>query len=304
MVDQSPILVIGATGRHGGTGNFVAHDLKRRGAVVRALVRQHDSRSEALQASGIEVVIGDLHDERSLKGAVEGVKTAYFTYPIAKGVVDAAANFAAAARDSGVERVVVMSMGITRQDSPSPLGRAQWLAEEVLQWSGLATTNLRVAALFVENIDLLHRDDILEEGILRNSFADVPLSWITGEDAGKLAVAALLHPERLKGERTIYPSGGAQVSHAEVAQALSERLGRPIRHETVPRKTWAERLVSLSLADGRLSPEMAEHISTVGIALRQKLPMNELFEELTHEKPTSILEAIQSGRVGGGPGAR
>lgn len=304
MVDQSPILVIGATGRHGGTGNFVAHDLKRRGAVVRALVRQHDSRSEALQASGIEVVIGDLHDERSLKGAVEGVKTAYFTYPIAKGVVDAAANFAAAARDSGVERVVVMSMGITRQDSPSPLGRAQWLAEEVLQWSGLATTNLRVAALFVENIDLLHRDDILVEGVLRNSFADVPLSWITGEDAGKLAVAALLHPERLKGERTIYPSGGAQVSHAEVAQALGERLGRPIRHETVPRKTWAERLVALSLADGRLSPEMAEHISTVGIALRQKLPMNELFEELTHEKPTSILEAIQSGRVGGGPGAR
>lgn len=94
------------------------------------------------------------------------------------------------------------------------------------------------------------------------------------------------------------------MSHAEVAKALGERLGRPIRHETVPRKNWAERLVSLSLADGRLSPEMAEHISTVGIALRQKLPINEMFEELTHEKPTSILEAIQSGRVGGGPGAR
>jgi len=302
MVDHSPILVIGATGRHGGTGNFVAHDLRRRGAVVRALVRQNDSRSEALEASGIEVVLGDLHDERSLKGAVEGVKTAYFTYPIAKGVVDAAANFAVAARDAGVERVVIMSMGIARQDSPSPLGRAQWLAEEVLQWSGLATVNLRVAGLFAENIDLLHRDDILNGGVIHNSFSDVPISWITGEDAGKLAVSALLHPERLNGERTIYPTGGAQVSHSEIAQALSKKLGRSIRHETVPRKDWADRLVQLSRADGRLSSDMAEHISTVGIALRQQLPMNRLFEELTHEKPTSILDAIQGGLVGGGPG--
>ncbi len=300
MIDQSPILVVGATGRHGGTGNFVAHELNRRGVLVRALVRQNDSRSEALQASGIEVVLGDLHDERSLKGAMEGVKAAYFTYPIAGGVVPAAANFAVAARDAGVERAVIMSMGITRQDSPSPLGRAQWLAEEVLQWSGLATINLRVAALFAENIDLLHRDDILHDGVLRNSFSDVPLSWITGEDAGKLAIAALLHPERLNGERTIYPTGGAQASYPEIAQALSERLGRPIRHETVPRKDWADRLVHLSLSDARLSPEMAEHISTVGIALRQKLPMNQLFEELTGEKPTSMLDAIASGMVGGG----
>lgn len=284
MIDRSPILVFGATGRHGGTGNFVAHELRRRGALVRALVRQHDSRSEALQASGIEVVLGDLHDERSLKGAVEGVKAAYFAYPIAGGIVDAAAKFAVAARDARVERVVIMSMGIARQDSPSPLGRSQWLAEEVLQWSGLATINLRVAALFAENIDLLHRDDILHDGVLRNSFTDVPLSWITGEDAGKLAVAAILHPERLNGERTIHPTGGAQVSHPEIAQALSKWLGRPIRHETVPRKDWADRLVQLSLADGRLSPEMAEHISTVGIALRQQLPTNQLFEELFSRK--------------------
>lgn len=299
MNAQSPILVLGATGRHGGTGKIVAQDLRRRGVAVRALVRQQDSRSAALEEAGIETFLGDLHDERSLKRAMEGVETIYFTYPIAGGVVDAAANLAAAARDAGARRVVVMSMGITRQDSPSPLGRAQWLAEEVLQWSGLDTINLRVAALFAENIELLHRDDILGEGVIRNSFGDVPLSWITGEDAAKLAVAALLHPERLNGATTIYPTGGAQVSHGEIAAALSDKLGRSIRHETVARQVWADRLVSLASIDGRLSREMAEHISTVGMALRQRLPMNDLFEQLTHQKPVSILEGIQTGLVGG-----
>lgn len=303
MTDGGPILVLGATGRHGGTGRFVAQELKRRGASVRALVRQKDSRSEALAASGIEVILGDLHDRRSLKSALEGVTTAYFTYPIAAGAVDAAANFAAAAREGGLKRAVVMSMAVAQPESPSPLGRAQWLAEEVLQWAGLATVNLRIAALFTENIDLLHRQDLLNNGVLRNSFGDVPLSWITGEDAGKLAVAALLHPERLKGETTIYPSGGAQFSHAQVAQVLSEKLGKPIRHETVSQMDWADSLVKRCLIDARLNPYMAQHISAVGVAIQRTIPMNSWFEDLTQEQPISIIQDIESGSLGGALGS-
>lgn len=303
MSSQETYLVLGATGRHGGTGRFVANELKSRGYAVRALVRQDDERSRSLAASGIETVVGDLHDRASLVPALSGVAAAYFTYPIAAGAVDGAVNFAAAARESGLKRVVVMSMAVARPESPSALGRAHWLAEEVLQWAGLETINLRIAALFAENIELLHGHDLVESGVLKNSFGDLPLSWITGDDAGRLAVAALLHPERLKGETTIYPSGGAQVSHGEIAQALSEKLGRPIRHETVSRREWSDRLKALSLVDGRLNPDMADHISAVGVALRQTIPMNRLFEDLTGQRPTSILDAVRSGALGDGLGA-
>lgn len=298
MAGNGAILVFGATGRHGATGRFVASDLKRRGHTVRALVRQEDDRSRSLSVNGIETVVGDLHDHRTLAPALDGVSAAYFTYPIAAGVIDAAGNFAAAARGSSLERTVVMSMAVTRPDSPSALGRAQWIAEDLLQWAGLETVNLRVAALFAENIELLHGREIVEEGLMRNSFGDAPISWITGDDAGKLAVAALLHPERLNGETTIYPSGGAQFSHGEIASVLSKKLGKPVRHETVSRREWADRLIRQSALDDRLNPDMADHIAAVGLALRDTLPLNPWFENLTGESPTSIIQAIQQGQLG------
>ena len=298
---NSPILVTGATGRHGGTGGFVARKLLRQGAAVRALARRDDARSQALVAESIPVVFGDLHDRRSLLPALSGVKTAFFTYPIAAGAVEAAANFAAAGREAGLERIVVMSMAVARPDSPSPLGREQWLAEEVFEWAGFETLNLRIAALFTENIDLLHGHEIHGDGIIENAFGDVPFSWITGEDAARLAVAALLHPERAGQERTIYPSGGPPASHGEVARALSEKLGRPVQHRTISRRDWADRLVALGQTDGRINPAMAAHISAVGFAIRQPLPVNNLYEALTLERPTSILEAIGAGLVGRPP---
>jgi uncharacterized protein YbjT (DUF2867 family) len=288
-----PILVLGTTGRHGGTGAFVARFLLQRGVPVRALTRQAPAQLAPLAALGAEIVLGDLHDRRTLTAALDGVETAYFTYPIADGVVEAAANFASAARASNLKRVVVMSMAVARPDSASHLGRAQWLAEEMLQWAGFSCLHLRVAALFIENIMLLHRADILGDGVIRNSFgADVALSWISGEDAGKLAVAALLHPEKFDGQTAVHPSGGAALTHGDIARLLGQHLNRSLRHETISKDAWRERLIALAATDDRINVDMAGHISAVGAALRQSLPANNMFEAVTGEKPTSVADLI------------
>src|SRR5258708_30925647 len=96
-----PILVTGATGRHGATGPILVRLLRDRGFAVRAMVRSIDERSAALEAGGAEVVAADYLDIESLKKALHGVKRAYFCYPVAAGIVDAAARFAAAGRESG-----------------------------------------------------------------------------------------------------------------------------------------------------------------------------------------------------------
>src|SRR5881296_3557785 len=79
----SPILITGATGRHGRTGAHLARRLRETGRSVRALVRRLDERTAPLQALGAEIVVGDLHDRVSLVPALEGVGLAYFTYPVA-----------------------------------------------------------------------------------------------------------------------------------------------------------------------------------------------------------------------------
>lgn len=60
------------TGRVGGTGRHVAAELVKRGVPVRALVRRLDERSEALQAMGIHLVVGNFADYASLLAALDG----------------------------------------------------------------------------------------------------------------------------------------------------------------------------------------------------------------------------------------
>lgn len=291
-----PILVVGATGRHGGTGAAVARGLRERGVQVRALARTIDARVAPLKAIGAEVVTGDLHDRRSLKDAFENVEVAFFTYPTAGGIIDAAANFASAGRAAGLKRVVVMSMAVSHPESMSHFGRAQWLAEEVLEWAGFSCLQLRMGAFFFQNLELFHLDDILGDGVIRSSFADFPLNWIAGEDAGKLAVAALLHPERFGGQTAVYPTGSEQYSYSQIADLLGRHLGRALRYEQISQAAWHERLMSISAHDDRINDDLARHISSVGAAIGP-FPLNGLFESVTQEKPVSLQELIKSGRI-------
>ena len=119
---DKPILVTGATGRQGGTGRTVAKVLLERGVSVRALVRTQDERAEALRALGLEIIVGDFANYRSLIAALDGVESAYFCYPVGDGIAEAAGFFAGAGREQGLKRIVDLSLATTRADSPSPQG--------------------------------------------------------------------------------------------------------------------------------------------------------------------------------------
>jgi uncharacterized protein YbjT (DUF2867 family) len=296
-----PILVIGATGRHGGTGTAVVRMLREQGLPVRALVRVDDDRAKALREMGAETVAGDLHDRRSLSDAVKSVSAAYFTYPVKPGIVEAAADFAAAARAAQVPRLVVMSMPVVHPEHPSPFAREHWLAEEIFQWAGLKALSVRIGGFFFENLKLLHGEDISGDGVIRNSFGDVPVAWIAGEDAGKIAVAALLHPERFGGIQGVaYVAGAEVLKHSDIARILGANLDRRLRHETITKEAWAGRLIALSARDQRINELMARHISEMGVALSRpgRTPREFLaFETMTGQKPLSLAAAIDRGAL-------
>lgn len=98
------MLITGVTGRHGGTGGAVAASLLRQGIPVRALVRIEDDRVAWLRALGAGIVVDDLSDRRTLHAALASVETAYSTWPVAAGVVNAAAQFSADILGGGVLR--------------------------------------------------------------------------------------------------------------------------------------------------------------------------------------------------------
>lgn len=263
------VLVTGATGRHGGTGAVVAWRLREEGHTVRVLVRRHDERSAALEAEGYDVRVGDLRDRLSLLDAMTGVTMATFCYPVDAGIIEAATSFASALRQAAPKaRVVVMSMLAAHEASPSHLGRAQWLAEEALLWSGLSVRILRIAALFYENVTLLHGQSIRDRGVIRNCFGAAKTPWIAGVDAAELMVSALLHPERFGDDPISYPSGAVSHSHDEIAALLSHTLGRDVRFENVSRETWRDELVTQARGGSvAINEDMAAHISTLASAM-------------------------------------
>lgn len=299
MTKEEPkglILVTGATGQHGGTGAHVVRALLEKGHHVRVLARRRSTKTEQLETAGAEILIADLHDRTSLVRAFDGVSQATFTYPIADGAVEAAANFAAAARQAGTKpRVVVTSMAVAHPDSPSHLGRKQWLAEEMLSWAGLELCVLRIAALYFENIAMLHARSIREENVIRNSFGTVQVPWISGRDAANLVVSALLMPERFGGDHVHYPVGVQLMDHVQIARLIGEHLGREIRFAPVTSKEWADELMELALRDqdGPVNVDMARHIAAVGAALASGKgpigqPDSRELARLTGVKPLTI----------------
>ncbi|KUI30278.1 NmrA family NAD(P)-binding protein [Mycobacterium sp. GA-2829] len=297
-----PILVIGATGRHGNTGEHLVRRLREEGRAVRVLARTLTERTDRLTELGAEVVRGDLFDRGSLVEALDGVDLAYFTYPIAAGVVPAAATYASAVREVGRNpRTVVMSMGPANPAHPSGLGRAQWLAEEVMTWAGLDLLILRVAAVFHENLSVLHGPSIRRDGAFGNSFGDSEVAWIGGIDAADLAVAALLHPERFTGPVT-YPRGSERFSHADIAELMSDVLGTPVRFTPLTEEQWRADLLALAEVDGAdvVNTVMAQHISAVGAAIAQSgrvIPADAAtLRELIGREPVGLRDYIAANR--------
>lgn len=228
------------------------------------LTRTNNERVDALRHKGASVVIGDLHDRSTLPAAVGGVSAVYFTYPIAPGVIPAAANLASVLVELGQRpHVVVMSMAVSSHDHPSALGRAQAIAEEILIWAGLNPTVLRVAALFHENVLILHRESIRQHGVITNSFGTGRAPWIGGQDAAELAVHHLLQPPPPK-PVVSYPPGGEALSDAEIAEIISAQTGQKIEYQPISHERWRDMMASQADSGGPVNPGMAQHISIIG----------------------------------------
>lgn len=131
---DATVLVAGASGH---VGSRLVPELVRRGYRVRTLSRQQRD-SEA----GVEATTGDVLDRASLDAAFRGVDQAYYlvhgladTADLEDVELDGARNFAAAAREAGVERAVYLG-GLARGDELSPHLRTRHEVGEVLRREG------------------------------------------------------------------------------------------------------------------------------------------------------------------------
>jgi uncharacterized protein YbjT (DUF2867 family) len=246
-------LVCGITGKVGGAA---ARRLLAEGHKVRSLVRDPGKAAEWAE-QGAELVRGDITDAAAVAAALAGVEGAFVmqptpvavlpSFPEARAITD---SLNTALRQVSPPRLVVLSSVGSQQ--PSGLGNITQthLLEEALGDLPYPTVFIRAGAFIENNLPGLGRaastgwfDSFLQPTDRRFPMiatADIGAEvarWLTAHWSGQKVVEL-----------------GTPVTPDEIAQAMSEVLGTPVRARAIPREQWAARLGAMGLPADKITP--------------------------------------------------
>ena len=254
---------------------------------MRALVHKVDERSEKLSSQGVEIVQGDLSDFEAISEALQGITAAYFVFPIqVPGILEATAFFAQAALEQGVEAIVNMSQISARRIAKSHAAQNHWIAERLLDRSGIPVTHLR-PTFFAEWLMYLSQS-IREKDMFPLPFGNARYAPIAAEDQGRV-IAAILNDSAEHVGKTYPLYGPKELTQYEVADILTQVLGRKITYVPVEIEAFSE-----MWKERGYSPHFRQHISAVAQDCRDGVfsGTNDLVEKLTGQKPLQLMDYI------------
>ncbi|CAM5332137.1 NmrA family NAD(P)-binding protein [Streptomyces chartreusis] len=255
------VLITGA----GGVGSAVVEKLRAEDVPVRVMVRQDDGRAARLRALGAEIVLGDLTRPETVAAAMDGARSMYFAMPVSPDHLLAATVAASVAREYGkLDALVGMSQMTVSQmtatsTAESHQQRLHWLAEQVLNWSGLPVVHIRPTS-FLDNplFTTLPARTIQDNGTIVLPFGSGRTSPIAVDDVAR-AVATVLRDPGPHDGRVYELTGPRTVDMTEMADAFAKALGRPVSYVDVPLETWRKEVLSTI----GLPPHIEQHIITM-----------------------------------------
>ena len=219
------ILVTGATGR---VGRHLVQQLVQRGAKVRVLTRNPAS---ADFPATVEVMQGDLLDLAALRRAFAGVSTLFLLNAVTGDEFTQALITLNIARESGVERIVYLSVFGADSAVNVPHFAVKFGAERMLAAMGFGATILR-PSYCIDN-EVMIKDVILQHGIYPMPLGGKGVAMVDTRDIAEVAALELIRrdqaPGRLPSE-TLNLVGPDSLTGAGAAAIWSELLGRPIHY--------------------------------------------------------------------------
>ncbi|CAG9247466.1 NAD(P)H-binding protein [Paraburkholderia unamae] len=288
-MQQRKFLITGATGK---TGVHTVNILLEAGHAVRAMVHKEDERSAALRAAGAEVVVGDLLDHDDLIRATSGMDGAYLCYPVRPGFIQGTAYFADAARRAGLEVVVEMSQISAREDAKSHAARDHWIAERVLDWSGVPTVHIRPTFFSEWLVFPWVLDTIVKEGAITLPYGAGRHAPIAAEDQARFIAAVLMQPSAHIG-KTYTLCGPVELDHQGIADEIGKVIGRKIVYRPSTLEAYREHLQQYDL------PEFAiQHFIEVAVDYQNGVfkGTDSIIESVTGKAPQTVEAFVRANR--------
>ena len=253
------ILIVGASGH---LGQAVAARLLAQGKSVRLMTRTPAALARFKQ-QGAEVVPGDLRNPAQLKRACLGVEQVLAAAHALNGkgdnnpeTVDDLGNrhLIDAARASGVEHFIYLSILGARADNPLPFFRIKYNIEEYLRKSGVSFTILRPTA-YMELWGQLIGVPILQQGKATIfGSGNNPINFVSVEDVADMVCLAL--DDRRLRNRCIDIGGPENLTMNQVALLFEKLCGHPAKKRHIPLPAMR----ALSIFMGPINPTLARLI--------------------------------------------
>lgn len=231
-------LVTGATGNVGGR---VADLLAQRGERPRVLARDA-AKARARFGDTADVAVGDFGDAAALGRALAGVRAAFLVTSGAEIPAHDAA-FAQAARAAGVPRIVKLSTLEAGRAGAGAIGQWHAAGEAAVAASGVAHVFVRPVGFMSNALNWTHA--VKTEGVIRASTGDGRTAMIHPDDIAEVAIATL--GSSAHDGAALGITGPAAINYAEMAAAIGDAIGKPVRFEPISDDAARERLARANM---------------------------------------------------------
>lgn len=232
------ILVTGASGN---VGKEVLKQIAQTGIRVRATFQSPSSAASA--PSGVEIAIMDYNKPETIRAALKGADRVFLVGPPTQKLPALERQAMDQIRQSGVRQVVKLS-AMGGREATFPGQHAE--SEDYIKNTGVAYTFLRPNG-FMQNIVNYSATTINAQNAFYGCQGEGKVSHIDIRDIAAVAVKALT--ETGHEGKTCTLTGPAAISNAQVAQILSDDLGREIRYVDLPSQQFKQALLGAGLPE-------------------------------------------------------
>jgi uncharacterized protein YbjT (DUF2867 family) len=271
------ILITGATGN---ISSGILGQLKGSGHKLRALVRNPE-KAEALKQQGVDVRIGDLEKPWTLGPAFEGADTVWILSPPGPRAPEQSSNALWAAKQGGAKHVVRMSAISAAFNAPTINSRLHALSDAEVAASGIPFTIVK-PHFFAQNL-MVSAGSIAQEGTIYLALGEGKVGIIDLRDISDFA-ARVLTSAGHEG-KTYTLTGPASVTMHQVAAAIGNAIGKPVKYVPVPVEAARQAMTQMGM-----DPWMANLLCDYSTAYSANWGdlVTDDFQRVTGKAPRSI----------------
>ena len=232
MSNLPTILVVGATGK---VGAQTVRILAQSGDVKAIAGVRSPEKAQYFTEQGIEVRHLDLDRQDTLKPALKGVNRALLLTGYTVDMLKQSKAFLDTAKETGVEHIVHIGASGAPTNEVAHWGWHQFI-EKYIESLGFNFTHLRPEA-FMQNITGPGYRWLEGNKILNYAGSD-PWSWLDCNDLALVVATTLREAQKYAGQ--IIPLGYDAKTFEEIAQILTEVIGKPFYAEDRPREEFLD----------------------------------------------------------------